>query len=86
MATELTFYLALPVLAWIVGKRHRGDVDASLRRQLWCSALVRAAFLWLAMRSSPSVKSSASSTCGCPTSSDSSRWACLNALVLRLRL
>ena len=58
LATELTFYLALPVLAWIVGKRHRGDMDASLRRQLWVlGTWFGAAFLWLAMRTAiPTVK------------------------------
>lgn len=51
LATEVTFYLALPVIAWFVGRRHRGDVDASVRRQLWVLAgLAAIAFLWLALR------------------------------------
>ena len=58
LATELTFYLALPVLAWVVGKRHRGDVEASTRRQLWVlGTWFGAAFLWLAMRTAiPAVR------------------------------
>ncbi len=35
LATELSFYLVLPLIAWLVGRRHRGDVDASTRRQVW---------------------------------------------------
>ena len=51
LATEVTFYLALPVLAWFVGRRHRGDIDASVRRQLWVlGAWFAVAFVWLAMR------------------------------------
>ena len=51
LATELTFYLALPVLAWFVGKKHRGDVEASVRRQLWVlGTWFAAALLWLVMR------------------------------------
>lgn len=51
LATEITFYLALPVIAWFVGRRHRGDVDASTRRQLWVLAVCALiAFAWLLMR------------------------------------
>lgn len=51
LATEVTFYLALPAIAWFVGRRHRGDVDASVRRQLWVlGACAVIAFLWLGLR------------------------------------
>ena len=33
LATEAAFYLALPLLAWAAGRRHRGDADRSARRQ-----------------------------------------------------
>jgi peptidoglycan/LPS O-acetylase OafA/YrhL len=58
LATEITFYLALPVLAWVVGRRHRGDVDASVRRQLWVlGSWFGVAFVWLIMRTAiPAVR------------------------------
>jgi peptidoglycan/LPS O-acetylase OafA/YrhL len=34
LATELAFYIALPVIAWIAGRRGRGNPDASARFQL----------------------------------------------------
>ena len=34
LATEVAFYALLPLLAWIAGRRHRGDPSASARRQL----------------------------------------------------
>ena len=34
LATEVAFYLALPLIAWVAGRRHRGDPDASARWQL----------------------------------------------------
>ena len=34
LATELAFYILLPVLAWIAGRRGRGNPDASARFQL----------------------------------------------------
>lgn len=51
LATELSFYLALPAIAWLVGRRHRGDVDRSVQWQLRILAaggLIT--FLWLLMR------------------------------------
>ena len=33
LATEVAFYVALPVLAYLAGRRHRGDPDRSARRQ-----------------------------------------------------
>ncbi len=51
LATELSFYLVLPLLAWWVGRRHRGDVHASTRRQFWLlGACVGIAFVWLLLR------------------------------------
>jgi peptidoglycan/LPS O-acetylase OafA/YrhL len=51
LATELSFYLVLPALAWWVGRRHRGDVDASTRRQLLLlAACALVALGWLVMR------------------------------------
>ncbi len=51
LASELSFYLVLPMLAWWVGRRHRGDVDASVRRQLWLlGTCVGVAFVWLLLR------------------------------------
>ena len=51
LATELSFYLVLPAIAWWIGRRHRGDVAANTRRQLWtlaaCGGL---AFAWLLLR------------------------------------
>lgn len=34
LATEVAFYTLLPVLAWLAGRRHRGDADRSARWQL----------------------------------------------------
>lgn len=34
LATEITFYLVLPGIAWLIGRRVRGDAEASTRRQL----------------------------------------------------
>lgn len=51
LATEISFYLVLPGIAWFVGRRHRNNVDASTRRQLWVlAACAVLAFLWLSMR------------------------------------
>lgn len=51
LATEVTFYLALPGIAWLIGRRHRGDLDRSVRRQLWVlGSFAGIAFLWLALR------------------------------------
>jgi len=51
LATELSFYLVLPAITWLVGRRRRGDIDASVRRQLWVlGAGAGIAFLWLAVR------------------------------------
>jgi peptidoglycan/LPS O-acetylase OafA/YrhL len=51
LATELSFYLVLPLLARWVGRRHRGDVQASTRRQLWLlGACAGVAFVWLLLR------------------------------------
>lgn len=44
LATEVAFYLLLPVIAWIAGRRGRGNPDASARYQL----LVLAAVVFLA--------------------------------------
>ena len=57
LATELSFYLVLPAIAWWVGRRRRGDIDASTRRQLWilggCAVV---AFLWLLLRTTTGVR------------------------------
>jgi peptidoglycan/LPS O-acetylase OafA/YrhL len=51
LATEISFYVALPGIAWLVGRRHRGDVDASVRWQLTLlAACVALAAAWLALR------------------------------------
>lgn len=51
LATELSFYLVLPLIAWLIGRRHRGDVDANLRAQLWVLGVCAGtAFVWLALR------------------------------------
>lgn len=51
LATELSFYLVLPLLVWWMGKRYRGDVDASVRRQLWLiGGGFALAFIWLSLR------------------------------------
>ncbi|MEO6821166.1 MAG: acyltransferase, partial [Candidatus Nanopelagicales bacterium] len=34
LATEVSFYIALPVIAWLATRRHRGDADRSARHQL----------------------------------------------------
>ncbi|MGI9196719.1 MAG: acyltransferase family protein [Candidatus Nanopelagicales bacterium] len=34
LATEVAFYILLPVLAWVAGRRQRGDASASARWQL----------------------------------------------------
>lgn len=34
LATEVAFYILLPVIAWVAGRRGRGDADASARYQL----------------------------------------------------
>lgn len=38
LATEVSFYVALPILAWWAGRRHRGDLAHSSRYQLWVIA------------------------------------------------
>lgn len=51
LATELAFYLALPGIAWLVGRRHRGNVDSSVAWQLRILAgFVLLAFVWLVLR------------------------------------
>jgi peptidoglycan/LPS O-acetylase OafA/YrhL len=46
LATEVAFYLALPLIAWWAGRRHRGDPDRSARRQF--SVLITlAAIAWI---------------------------------------
>lgn len=51
LATELSFYLVLPVIAWVVGRRNRGDVQSSTRRQLLVLAGFAAlSFAWLLAR------------------------------------
>lgn len=46
LATEVGFYLLLPVIAWWAGSRHRGDPDRSARRQF--SVLILLAVLaWI---------------------------------------
>lgn len=51
LATELSFYLVLPGIAWCIGRRHRGDVDSSTRRQLITLAVCAAiAAGWLLLR------------------------------------
>jgi peptidoglycan/LPS O-acetylase OafA/YrhL len=39
LATELAFYILLPVIAWIAGRRGRGNPDASARFQLTVLAI-----------------------------------------------
>ncbi len=56
LATELSFYLVLPLIAWWVGRRARGDVAATTKRQLLTlAACAVIAFLWLLMRTAPPV-------------------------------
>jgi peptidoglycan/LPS O-acetylase OafA/YrhL len=51
LATELSFYLVLPLMAWWVARRHRGDVAASTRRQLWALGVwAGIAMAWLLIR------------------------------------
>jgi peptidoglycan/LPS O-acetylase OafA/YrhL len=51
LATEMAFYIALPGIAWLVGRRHRGDVDASVRWQLGILAgFFGLAMVWLGAR------------------------------------
>lgn len=51
LATELSFYIALPAIAWWIGRRNRGDVATSTRRQLGTLAgLAIIAALWLISR------------------------------------
>lgn len=42
LGTEVSFYLALPVLAWLIGRRFRGDPDRSARAQLLGLAAIAA--------------------------------------------
>ena len=46
LATEVSFYVALPLLAWAAGRRHRGNPSASARWQLVVLAGV-VALAWL---------------------------------------
>lgn len=46
LGAEVSFYLALPVLGWLITRRHRGDPDRSVRWQL--SALAMLAVVGLA--------------------------------------
>lgn len=45
LATEVAFYVALPVIAWLAGRRGRGNASASAAHQLAVLA-VAAAFSW----------------------------------------
>ena len=38
LATEVSFYVLLPLLAWLAGRRHRGDPSRSSKSQLWVIA------------------------------------------------
>lgn len=51
LATEAAFYIALPLLAWFAGRRHRGDPDGSARRQ-WSvlAGMVGVAFVFHLIR------------------------------------
>ena len=56
LATEVSFYALLPVIAWWAGRRHRGDVDRSTRRQLLALAtLVGLAWIYTLVRLSTGV-------------------------------
>ena len=58
LATEISFYLVLPLIAWFIGRRYRGDVNASTRRQLWVlAACAVIAFAWLLLRTLTPMKS-----------------------------
>ncbi len=46
LATELSFYIVLPLIAWLAGRRRRGDPDASARFQLGVLAVV-GAIAWI---------------------------------------
>lgn len=48
LATEVSFYVLLPVFAWLAGRRRRGDPRASSRRQLWVIAAL-GCFTWVFM-------------------------------------
>ncbi len=51
LATEISFYVALPLIAWLTGRRHRGDPDASARWQLTILAIgIALAWLYTSVR------------------------------------
>jgi peptidoglycan/LPS O-acetylase OafA/YrhL len=51
LATELSFYVLLPLIAWLAGRRGRGNPDASARFQLAVLAVVVAiAWIWTVLR------------------------------------
>lgn len=51
LATELSFYILLPLIAWLAGRRGRGNPDASARFQLGVLAVVVAiAWIWTVLR------------------------------------
>lgn len=51
LATELSFYVALPLIAWLAGRSHRGDIAASTRRQLLVmGGFAVLSFGWLLVR------------------------------------
>ena len=51
LATEVSFYVLLPMIAWIAGRRGRGDADASARYQLIVlAAVVLLAWTFMVLR------------------------------------
>ena len=59
LATEISFYVLLPVLAWIAGRRGRGRPDASARYQLGVLAVaVAVAWVFTVLRVSGGLGSS----------------------------
>lgn len=59
LATEVAFYAVLPLLAWIAGRRHRGNPTASARWQLIVLAVcVLAGWLFTVLRVSGAIGTS----------------------------
>jgi len=59
LATEVAFYAALPLLAWLAGCRHRGNATASARWQLIVLAVcVLAGWLFIVLRVSGAIGTS----------------------------
>ena len=51
LATEVSFYVFLPLIAWVAGRRHRGSPDASARWQLTVlAAMVAVAWVFTVLR------------------------------------